>query len=86
MELVGQAVLFLLAGFETVSTALAFALYELALQPRVQRRLAREIRDVTRDKGSVDYNTIQSMKYLDMVVSGTLMAELFLIYNYRFIL
>ncbi|XP_013146832.1 PREDICTED: cytochrome P450 9e2-like isoform X2 [Papilio polytes] len=72
MELVGQAVLFLLAGFETVSTALAFALYELALQPRVQRRLAREIRDVTRDKGSVDYNTIQSMKYLDMVVSEVL--------------
>ncbi|XP_045535829.1 cytochrome P450 9e2 [Papilio machaon] len=74
VDLVAQAVLFLIAGFETVSTVIAFTLYELALHPDVQERLVQEIKEnVMQDKdNTIDYNAIQRMKYLDMVVSEVL--------------
>ncbi|XP_063618744.1 uncharacterized protein LOC134791626 [Cydia splendana] len=73
LDLVAQAVLFFIAGFETVSTAIAFLLYELALNPEVQEKLAQEVREHDkRSGGKFDYNSIQNMIYMDMVVSETL--------------
>ncbi len=40
----------LTAGYETTSTALGFAAYELALNPTVQRRLQQEIDEHFADK------------------------------------
>ncbi|KAI5652185.1 cytochrome p450 domain-containing protein [Phthorimaea operculella] len=72
-ELVAQAVTFLQAGFETTSTTMSFLLYELALNPEVQDRLAEEIREVSaKHGGKIDFNTIQELTYLDMVVSETM--------------
>ncbi|XP_021193424.3 cytochrome P450 9e2 [Helicoverpa armigera] len=69
-DLVAQAALFLFAGFETASTSMSFLLYELAVNPDVQDRLLQEIREYDeRNRGKIDYNVIQSMTYLDMVVS-----------------
>lgn len=63
--------MFYVAGFETVSTALSFALYELALNQDVQERLAKEIRENHKTLGGkLDYSSIQNLPYLDMVVSG----------------
>ena len=42
-QIVGLARGFLLAGYETTSTALAYTAYLLALHPRVQERLYSEI-------------------------------------------
>ncbi|CAK1596659.1 unnamed protein product [Parnassius mnemosyne] len=76
VELAAQAVLFLFAGFETISTVLAFALYELALNTDVQERLFQEIKENDskneNSETSIDYDTIQRMKYLDMTVSEVL--------------
>lgn len=70
-DLVAQAVIFLLAGFDTVSTAMTFTLYELAAHPEIQDRLAKEIKEHdAQNGGKFDFNSIQNMKYLDMVVSG----------------
>jgi hypothetical protein len=68
---VAQAFQFLLAGFETSSNAMSFALYELALHPEIQQRLREEILQVlSKQDAKVTYDGIQDMTYLDMVVSG----------------
>ncbi|XP_047994965.1 cytochrome P450 9e2-like [Leguminivora glycinivorella] len=73
IDLIAQAVLFFIAGFETVSTAMTFLLYELALNPDVQDRLAEEVREHGKKSGGkFDYNSIQNMVYMDMVVSESL--------------
>nr|AZJ25099.1 CYP9A121 [Cydia pomonella] len=70
-DLTAQAVIFFLAGFETVSTAMTFLMYELALNPEVQEKLAKEIRGQEKS-GRFDYGSVQRMSYLDMVVSESL--------------
>lgn len=63
--------LFFIAGFETISSAMTFALYELAVNPDMQERLLQEIKEnEQKNGGKFDYTSIQSMKYLDMIVSG----------------
>lgn len=71
--------MFFVAGFETVSTALSFALYELALNQDIQQRLAEEIREHhNMHDGKFDYSSIQNMPYLDMVVSGNIEIDFLL--------
>jgi cytochrome P450 family 6 len=68
---VAQALTFLIAGYETSSGTLTFALYELALHPEIQQRLRAEILQVLKKHdGKLTYNGIQDMLYLDRVVSG----------------
>ncbi|KAJ8728455.1 hypothetical protein PYW08_016840 [Mythimna loreyi] len=72
-DLVAQAVMFFIAGFETVSSGLSFLLYELALNPDIQERLAQEIKETdTKNSGKLHFNTIQHMPYMDMVISESL--------------
>lgn len=70
-DLVAQAVIFFMAGYESISTATSFALHELALHPDVQERLFKEIKEEDRRKGGkIDFSSIQNMNYMDMVTSG----------------
>lgn len=74
-ELIAQAFIFFFAGFETISWTLSFALYELAVNEDVQARLFEEVREAEQslDEGqTLSYEKLQSMPYLDMVVSETL--------------
>ncbi|KAK7789576.1 hypothetical protein R5R35_007509 [Gryllus longicercus] len=72
-DLVAQAAIFFVAGFETSASTMSFALYELALQPDLQTRLRNEIRDeMKKSDGKITYEMVFGMKYLDMVVSETL--------------
>ena len=67
----GQALFFLIAGYETSATTLSYALYELALHPEIQQSLRAEImRVLNKHNGQLTYDGIQEMAYLDMVVSG----------------
>ncbi|XP_034117678.1 probable cytochrome P450 6v1 [Drosophila nasuta] len=79
--LAAQAASFEVAGIETCSSTMSFALYELAKQPLMQERLRREIRHafaIAAAHGShgagpgLSYELIAGMKYLDMVVEETL--------------
>lgn len=70
-DIAAQAMIFFLGGFETVSTALSFTIYELALNQDVQRRLQEEIDVMWEEQnGKITFEVISQMKYLDMVVSG----------------
>ncbi|CAH0723083.1 unnamed protein product, partial [Brenthis ino] len=72
-DLVAQAVLFFMAGFETISTAMSFALHELALHPDIQDRLVQEIKQHhNKNGGKLDFNSISNMVYMDMVTSEVL--------------
>jgi cytochrome P450 family 6 len=70
-ELASQALVFFAAGFETSSTLMTFALYELARNEDVQETLRREI-DSVLDKHDkqMTYDSIQDMKYLSQVIDG----------------
>ncbi|XP_069690204.1 cytochrome P450 6k1-like [Periplaneta americana] len=72
-NLVAQPALFFTAGFETNATTLSFTLYELSLQPELQKRLRTEIAEIMKASNGVPtYEDIFGMKYLGMVVSETL--------------
>uniref|UniRef100_A0A8K9Y0T1 Thromboxane-A synthase n=1 Tax=Oncorhynchus mykiss TaxID=8022 RepID=A0A8K9Y0T1_ONCMY len=58
-EIVGQASVFFLAGYETSSNTLVFTCYLLALHPECQA-------------DSPDYTNVQDLKYLDMDISEAL--------------
>lgn len=73
-ELVAQCFLFFLAGYESASTALTFAAYELVVNSDVQKKLYEEIVEMNEQLNGkqISYDAIQKMKYLDQVVTETL--------------
>ncbi|XP_068981018.1 uncharacterized protein [Bombus flavifrons] len=71
--LAAQAFVFFIAGFETSSSTIAHALYELAQHQEIQDKLRQEIRDAyDKDGGTLTYEGIKGMKYLDKVFKETL--------------
>ncbi|XP_054730165.1 probable cytochrome P450 308a1 [Anastrepha obliqua] len=71
--MVGHCSTFLLEGFETSSSLMAFALYEYAKNPSVQARVQKEIDEVlARYGGEVCYEAIQEMNYLGATLYETL--------------
>lgn len=66
-----QAVTFFAAGFETSSTTMSHALYELALNPQIQDQLHTEIREeAKKSSGKFTYDVVRNMKYLHKVFQG----------------
>ncbi|KAL0110968.1 hypothetical protein PUN28_012779 [Cardiocondyla obscurior] len=71
--LASQAFVFFLAGFETSSTTISNALYELALNQKIQDQLREEINEVyVKYNGDLKYDNIKKMDYLDKVFKETL--------------
>ncbi|CAG8815888.1 23412_t:CDS:2, partial [Gigaspora margarita] len=72
-ELISQVMTLLIAGHETTSTALSWALYFLAKHPDTQDRLRKELVDVFTDRDHVPtFDEIDHLKYLDSVLKETL--------------
>lgn len=71
-KVAAQAFVFFLAGFETSSTTMSFALYELAKNPPMQRALRKEMDEALEKFGGFTYEAMQEMKFLDRIVSETL--------------
>lgn len=72
-EISAQAYTFFFAGFETTSSTLSFLMYECALNLELQYKLQKSI-DAVLDKynGTLTYESIFEMDYLDRAISGTL--------------
>ena len=71
-EIIAQAWVFFLAGFETTASTLSYCTYELAVNQHVQDKLYKEIKAIENEHGSIDYETLAKLPYLDAVVSETL--------------
>lgn len=69
--LAAQAFFFLVGGFETTASSIAFSLLELAQNQDIQLRLQQEVDDVLADNdGQITYEVINNMPYLEMVMMG----------------
>ncbi|KAH8355325.1 hypothetical protein KR093_010972, partial [Drosophila rubida] len=72
-EITAQAFVFFAAGFETSSTTMGFALYELAQRQDIQDRLRKECNEVlAKHNGELTYESLKEMGYLCQVISETL--------------
>uniref|UniRef100_A0A1B0B4H8 Cytochrome P450 n=1 Tax=Glossina palpalis gambiensis TaxID=67801 RepID=A0A1B0B4H8_9MUSC len=72
-QVCAQAMVFFLAGFDTSSAAMAFCLYELALNLDIQRKLREEILAVLEKYNSqITYESLKEMTYLEQVFNETL--------------
>ncbi|CAL1677693.1 unnamed protein product [Lasius platythorax] len=68
-----QAFIFFAAGFETSSSTMSNALYELALNQEIQDKLREEINDeYIRHNGNFTYENIKKMNYMDKIFKETL--------------
>ena len=73
--IIANAFLLFFAGFDTVSTGMAQVVYCLAKNAKVQDQLYDEIMEAIEKsdgKKGLQYNTIQSLPYLEMVVLESL--------------
>ncbi|XP_068900865.1 probable cytochrome P450 6a14 [Tenebrio molitor] len=72
-EIAAQCFIFFLAGFETSATTMAFALFEIALNPAIYQKLMEEITVVMKkSRGEITYDAIKEMIYLHQIVEETL--------------
>lgn len=66
-----QAWVFYLAGFETSSSTISFCLYELAKNPKIQRKVQEEIDEINRKyKNVMTYESLAEMPYLECCIDG----------------
>lgn len=72
-DLAAQSFVFFLAGFETSSTALSYALYELSINQELQDKTRAEIEKVlAKHDGQVTYDAIMNMEYCGQVISESM--------------
>ncbi|XP_059610772.1 uncharacterized protein LOC132257759 [Phlebotomus argentipes] len=72
-ELAAQTFVFFVAGFETSSSTMTFALYELALHQELQDRAREEIKTVLeKHGGKFTYEACMELKYLETIIHETL--------------
>lgn len=70
VEVAAHTLTFFLDGYETSSVIIAHCLYQLAANEEYQTRLRTEIYESVKQHGSVTYDSIGEMKYLDQVFHG----------------
>lgn len=67
-----QCFFLFIAGFENTSSIQTYCLYELALNPEIQKTLQNEIDDCLKKHGELSYEAVKEMHYLNMVLSETM--------------
>lgn len=67
-----QVFSFFFAGFETTASLVSTTSYLLARHPEIQEKLRNEINETIINDEYLKYDTINSMKYLDMVYKGNI--------------
>ncbi|KAG5667851.1 hypothetical protein PVAND_015820 [Polypedilum vanderplanki] len=72
-EIVAQCFIFFAAGYETSSTTMAYALFELALNQNIQDKARDNVRKIlSKYDGKFTYEGLMEMDYVDMCVNETL--------------
>ena len=73
-DIISNLMIFMMVGYDTTGMTLAYALYELSLNPEAQEKLQQEVDQVWQDAGGKmpGYNSVQELPYLEMVLMETL--------------
>ncbi|KFB39403.1 hypothetical protein ZHAS_00006840 [Anopheles sinensis] len=71
-EVVAQAFVFFLGGFETSSTTMSYCLYELSLNEEIQQRARECVQDAVRKHGGLTYDALMDMPYIDQCINESL--------------
>ncbi|KAH8238682.1 hypothetical protein KR038_000928, partial [Drosophila bunnanda] len=72
-EVLAQAFVFFIAGFETSSSTMGFALYELAKNPHIQDKARAEIEEILMQHDQkFSYELTKDLKFLDQIINETL--------------
>lgn len=70
-QVAAQAFVFFLAGFETSSSTMSFALYELAIHQDMQTKARQEIQEVlSKYDNKLTYEGVKELKYLQQILYG----------------
>lgn len=64
------AVLFVVAGYDTISTTLSFVAHQLATYTKYQDRVREELRAVVRQHNGLTFEALMEAKLLDAFISG----------------
>ncbi|CAG5123574.1 unnamed protein product [Candidula unifasciata] len=70
-EIHGQALVFILGGYDTVATVLSFTLFLLANHPDCCQKLQKEL-DEKLGNESPNYDNVQSLTYMDMCINESM--------------
>ncbi|KAK5970556.1 Unspecific monooxygenase [Trichostrongylus colubriformis] len=71
-DILGQAFMFVLAGFETTPAALHLTIYMLAVHCDFQKRCREEVDRICGKEEDITYTMLSEMKYLDQCISESL--------------
>ncbi|XP_058126451.1 cytochrome P450 6A1-like [Anopheles coustani] len=71
-EVVAQAFVFFLGGFETSSTTMSYCLYELSLNEEIQQRARECVQNAVRKHGGLTYDALMDMPYIDQCINESL--------------
>jgi cytochrome P450 len=73
-EIVGNILIFMIAGYETTSTTLAYCTYILATKPNIQQKLIDEIDAYRHGKvdDNDDYDLVTNMSYMNLFIREVL--------------
>ncbi|XP_023219749.1 cytochrome P450 3A8-like isoform X1 [Centruroides sculpturatus] len=74
-EIVAQSILFFIAGHDTTTTVLTYFCYQMALNPKLQEKLLREIDETWQQYGDINFDILSKMPYLDAVLNETLRIQ-----------
>lgn len=70
-SMVAQSFMFILAGFDTTASVLAFSSFLLAKNKDQQQRLRDEVRQIVKKHGDITYQGIIEAKLLDACLQGS---------------
>ncbi|XP_055925090.1 cytochrome P450 3A9-like isoform X1 [Argiope bruennichi] len=71
-DILDNSVLFFLAGYETISTALAFTAHLLIHYPEAQEKIRQEVKQLLETEGELNYYSVNDLQYLDQVLHESL--------------
>jgi len=71
-DLLGEAVVFLVAGHETTSCTLEWIVYNLCKHPEVEEKMVREIVSVLGDRENITVQDLEKLQFVECVINETL--------------